>query len=118
MNQPLGGDQLPGPTLRIAAHRDCTTGVIVLNGDLDFDGRRHFDDAVSQLVREGIHTLRVDAENVAFIDSAGLSALVAAHRLTEAMNIQFQLAPVADNRRRLIAIGGLAHLLLPDDQAR
>jgi anti-anti-sigma factor len=117
VNRPSRDDPLPAPTLRIAAHRDGTTGVIALYGDLDFDGRPRFDDAVSQLVDEGIHTLRVDAEHLAFIDSAGLTALVAAHVATEATSIEFQLAPVSENTRRLIALSGLANLLLPDDQA-
>ncbi len=60
---------------------------------------------------EGIRNIIVDLEEVEFIDSSGLSAILVGNRLSKEANGTFILTNVNDNISRLIRISQLQHVL-------
>jgi anti-sigma B factor antagonist len=67
-----------GTPLSISEHAVGDVTVLALAGRLVFDdGEREFRDRVTSLVKAGRKRLLVDLENVTYVDSAGVGALVA-----------------------------------------
>jgi anti-anti-sigma factor len=61
-----------------------------------------------------VTSVTFDASRVTFLDSGGLTALLAARTTLQALGIDFRLGPVSDQVRHVIDIAGLAEDLLPD----
>ena len=57
---------------------------VTVRGDVDSVNAARFGDHLLQVVRRpGVHTVQLDLRGVTFLDSAGLTALVVAHRAAE-----------------------------------
>ena len=55
-------------------------GVLTLVGELDTAAARDVDDAVDELVGNGVRTLVIDLGQISFIDSSGLRSLIRARQ--------------------------------------
>jgi anti-sigma B factor antagonist len=90
-------------TLSLTSNRDGSTVTIAIAGDLDLSNS---DDLEQQIVAhasdDGVSTVVVDLASVAFVDSAGINALLKARRWAD------------DHQRSLRVVGatGLVHEVL------
>jgi anti-anti-sigma factor len=99
--------------LKISSHRDGTTAVIALAGELDLHGAGLLDAEVRRLFGDPVHALEIDAGDLEFVDSSGLRSIVLARAEAEAVGASFRIAAVSATVSRVIEIAGLASFLLP-----
>ena len=69
-----------GQTVSVAVEKHDRAAVVVVSGDIDMVTAPEFEKALISALRERPETLVVDLTGVAFLGSAGLTALVAAHQ--------------------------------------
>jgi anti-sigma B factor antagonist len=68
------------PGLQIEARRDGDVFVIALTGELDLTSRPDFDQALAEAERSDADRILIDLDQLQFIDSTGLQAILAAKR--------------------------------------
>jgi anti-sigma B factor antagonist len=94
----------------IEIDRDGDCAVLVISGELDLRTRDQLSAAATRTLHDAA-TVIADLARVTFVDSSGLSALVAARqeavRLEREFRIQSAHGPVA----RMLEISGLGHWL-------
>jgi anti-anti-sigma factor len=100
------------PWLTVTVDRSGKHTVVALAGELDLGSRAALDETVGDV--EG--SLLVDVRGLTFIDSAGVQALLDAHRRAREAGSDFRLAydssgPVG----RVLGILGLTHVFGPPD---
>ena len=81
--------------------------VITAIGELDFATRDELVEMLTQIEELGTHDLILDLRELAFIDSAGLHVLVAAHRRALAGGWRFQIVCGPGRVWRALALSGL-----------
>ena len=92
---------------------------VELEGEIDVQRS----DAVRAELRHAVdtaggRTVIVDLTRVTFLDSSGLSALIAGKRTADAQGTPFQVRGASDNLRRLFEVTGLlGHFGLDEDNA-
>jgi anti-anti-sigma factor len=99
------------PLLEITPRTEGRTGHLRLNGDLDAAAEARFLDAGRGLIDTGCRDLRVDAADVSFIDSRGLSALLVLNSTCRSLGGSLFLVGESPLVRRMIAVTGLEDLL-------
>jgi anti-sigma B factor antagonist len=90
-------------TLSLTSNRDGNTVTIAITGDLDLSTSDDLEQQIVAHAREdGVSTVVVDLAGVAFVDSAGINALLRARRWAD------------DHQRSLRVVGatGLVHEVL------
>jgi anti-sigma B factor antagonist len=108
--------------MTFAIERNLVDGAacVAVAGEVDVETAPRMRDAVVEAVADG-RPVVVDLGSVTFMDSSGLSALVAAHRVAEARGVPLQLRNVPRRVMKLVAITGLDSLLsietVPTDAA-
>lgn len=107
--RPLHVQVLPGS--------DGAATVVQVVGDLDFTSIDKLRAALLPLVAKGKVVL--DAAGVTFCDSAGLHAILQAHRDARAHRTTFRIAAPSDPLTRVIELAGALPLLavFPDTRA-
>jgi anti-sigma B factor antagonist len=100
-------------SVSIASHRDGSTGVVVLAGELDLHGRHRLETTVEALVADGADHISVEAGDLTFIDSSGLAALLMVKARVEIAGATFRLGPVTKAVARVIDVAGLTDELEP-----
>ena len=68
------------PGLQIEARHDGDVFVIALAGELDLTSRPDFDQALAEAERSDADRILIDLDQLQFIDSTGLQAILAAKR--------------------------------------
>jgi|tagenome__1003787_1003787.scaffolds.fasta_scaffold20614495_3 anti-anti-sigma factor len=98
------------PPLEAAAHRsggDETALELALAGDLDMVATFNLEPKVDRLLAEGgVRRLILNLADVAFIDSAGVGALVSIRERTEQLGVELILANVPAPVHRVLEITG------------
>ena len=96
-----------GDTLEVdvAEHDGCT--VLTARGTIDYWTVRPLRTAVEEAVAAPRPRVVLDLAKVAFVDSTGLSLLVAADRWTREQGGWFRIAEPADQLRRLLSTTNL-----------
>lgn len=97
-------------TLSIRTHRNGSTCTVALAGELDLANTDEFSDELGRAENGGGAPCRivVDMTELEFIDSTGISILVAAHRRLNADDDRFLLiASQAMAVRRILTLTGL-----------
>ena len=80
---------------------------------------RGFRTTVDNLLSSGARKIVLNLEHVNYVDSAGLGALIEAHRNTKARGGQLKLAHLGPNFQRALEIAGLLAIFetAPDEAA-
>lgn len=65
---------------------------------------------IDDLVTTGVNIVLVDLQNVDFIDSSGLGALIAAQRIAKAANCQFFICSVNEQVKMLFELNKMDRL--------
>ena len=85
--------------------------VVRAPAELDAVSAPGFRDELGLLVVTGVATIVVDMSDVVFLDSSGMGALVAAHRLATRNDVALSLRDVRPNVAAALRIAGLADTL-------
>lgn len=105
--------------LRVSISRDSTAIVVAFVGDLDVfmagDARAHLDDAIHRAVAHGVERVVIDASQLGFCDSTGLSVFVKAHEDAEQRGVHLGLRMLSQQLRELLRLTGLDVLLAGDE---
>lgn len=90
--------------LRLTDRQVGETVVVSVHGDLDDRTAPLLRGHALQMLARSIGALALDLGGVSFLDSTGLSALIAIWREADARGVEFALASVPDQARRVMAI--------------
>ncbi|HEX6754921.1 MAG TPA: STAS domain-containing protein [Mycobacteriales bacterium] len=85
---------------------------VTVTGEVDMDTAPRMRHAVERAVAGGEGPVLVDLGEVTFMDSSGLSALVASHQVAAAHSVPFRLLRVPARVLNLIQITGLDAILV------
>jgi anti-sigma B factor antagonist len=109
------GDEHPPQRLRITTTREAHRVIVFLDGELDVNGatvaRAQIDEAIERAVAHGVDHVVVDAGQLSFCDSTGLSALVRASDAASVRGIALSVRELSPPMRELLRITGLDALL-------
>jgi len=95
------------------AQFDAETLVVTLEGELDMAATFKLESELERLwARHEIRRLEIDLAKLAFVDSAGLGALLAIRDRTQDLGIQLRLTNPSDPVRRILDLSGTAAALL------
>jgi anti-sigma B factor antagonist len=85
--------------------------VIALVGDLDIAGARRLQPCVDAALQSTVGGVVIDVGDLAFIDSSGIAALLAARERALESGRRFTLVRVGPQARRVFELGGVDDLL-------
>ena len=95
-----------GKALTIRVRRDRGYGIVAVTGEIDIATVTRLRERLFELAASG-RTLVVDLDQVSFIDSAGLAALVGAARRAAAHGASLQVVCARPRIRQLFRLMGL-----------
>jgi anti-sigma B factor antagonist len=101
----------PRPTAT-APSRDGQRASLTLPAEVDLEGAPLLREQLSALLASGATTLMVDGSGVDFIDSLGVSVLMAVHARCLAVGGRLVLGPVSDKLRSTLHVLGVADILI------
>lgn len=82
-------------------------------GDIDAATAPALDETLRQVQAEaGLSEIALDFSDMSFIDSSGLSVLVAAHKRLRASGVMLAITNASPSARRLFSIAGLDVVLI------
>lgn len=94
--------------------------VITIDGEVDYANAHEITDAVTTALREWtVRTICVDLASVVFMDSMGISALIAGYRATTATGASFAVINPSRFTLTLLTVTGLVDVFglgAPDDR--
>jgi anti-anti-sigma factor len=111
-------DELSGePVLVVAAIRTARGAMLSFAGDLDLQGVAQLHERLAEIRTNGpVELLELDLGQVAFIDSSGLQAVMAARHDVEGEGTATRIVSVSPAVARVADIAGLAdHFEVRDD---
>lgn len=91
--------------------RDGARTIVALRGEVDMSAAPELRDLLERLVAEGEVHLVLDLAALQFIDSSGLSAVVAAHRAAHAAGGDVRLRSPRPNTMRVLETTRLTELI-------
>ncbi|MDI1462122.1 STAS domain-containing protein [Catellatospora sp. KI3] len=98
-------------TVKIVQRDDLGVVVVELIGELDLDSAPMLRAVLSDLLDRGRFRIVVDAGELRFCDSVGLSALLLSHRACAAQGGFLRLARVGELLANLLGMVGLSEVL-------
>jgi anti-anti-sigma factor len=90
-----------------------TTGIVRLPAELDLEHAPHVRSQLLDRIARGEVDLRLDGSEVTFIDSVGVSVLMAVYARCTAVGGQVRIQPASDRLRATLASVGVDDVLLP-----
>lgn len=97
--------------------RDSEAVVVGVVGELDCATGPTLEDRLGDLIEnQGNRTVVIDLENMTFVDSSGLSVLVAAYRHLRERGGQLSVRRPSPSTRRVFEVTGLNRVLPIDDR--
>lgn len=103
-------------TLRVARKEALATEIrkaepahalVMLAGELDVSNVGQLYEQLAQLTREGVRHIALNLAELEFIDSTGLSAIIAAHKRAEALGGELIIFSPSQSIRRLFTVTGI-----------
>lgn len=93
--------------------------VVILTGELDVSTAGQLYEELAALTREGMIHVAIDLRALEFIDSTGISVLIAEHKRTAAAGGELILLAPHRHVRRVFEVSGLMDIfdVLPKDDA-
>jgi anti-anti-sigma factor len=85
--------------------------VLLLAGELDTSNVGQLYEELAQLTREGVLHITIDVAELDFVDSTGLSAIIAAHKRAEASGGELIVLAPSHDMRRLFEVTGIDNYL-------
>lgn len=79
----------------------------MLAGELDTSNVGQLYEELAELSREGVRHIAINVADLEFIDSTGLSAIIAAHKRAEASGGELILFSPSHDMRRLFEVTGI-----------
>ena len=92
-------------------HRLANHALVILAGELDASSAGPLYEQFATLTREGVTQVALDLNGVEFIDTTGLSVLIAEHKRTSSLGGALVLISPQQQARKLFEITGLTQLL-------
>lgn len=95
--------------------------LMILTGELDVSTAGKLYEAFAELTREGVVNVDLDLTALEYIDSAGISVLIAEHKRTSSSGGELIIHTPHRNTRRIFEVAGLIDVLhlepgeLPED---
>ena len=90
-----------------SAHQDGSSGVIVLEGEVDIYTAPRFKESMLELLDAGVQKLVVDLSGVTFIDSTALGVLIGGLRRLRDAGGEMALVVTTSPVERVLTITGL-----------
>ena len=84
-----------------------TVAIIELEGSLDVTNSEALRQKIVDTLNQDASTLLVDCQNVTFMDSSGLSALVMALKLARESSVRFALCAVGEQAAMMFRLTGM-----------
>ncbi len=103
-------DALRPGELKIQSHLKGGCHTLCLSGELDMVSAAELDSAVTVALAEAREVI-LDIEELTFIDSTGLRAIITCHKSCQHIDIPFRLTPGQPQAKRLFEVTGLLDLL-------
>ncbi|MEA3075230.1 MAG: anti-sigma factor antagonist [Actinomycetota bacterium] len=94
---------------------DGPEALVQVAGEIDASTAPTLGEALEAAIDQDMRTVVVDAAGITFIDSSGLSVLVAAHKRLKAGGGELVVASASAPVRRLLGISGLDRVLTVRD---
>jgi len=91
--------------------------LLKLEGRLDAAWSEHFYASVAASIREGMHDIRIDAEKLEYLSSAGIRMLIRAHRELRLVKGSFAIVRASDFVVQTLSMSGFDSLLALDTVA-
>jgi anti-sigma B factor antagonist len=98
---------IAGEQLTIEARQEPDRIVLTLHGELDLVGVPRLQSELDRDAVDAADIVVLDLDDVQFIDSAGLRAILAAHELAVERGQQLALTPGSPQVQRLLSIAGV-----------
>lgn len=92
--------------------QDAGVTILNLSGEIDVGCASHFRKTIMNLIEQDAERLLVNLSDVIYIDSAGLSVLIAAHRKAQKENRKFGLCNPQQPVRQVFNITGVNKVML------
>jgi len=92
--------------------READHAVVAVRGELDAATAPSVSDTVSALTRDGLAGVVIDLDDVSFVDSRGLSALLESHREATHRNMTLTVMNPQPAVQRLLRLTGVDAVLL------
>ena len=93
--------------LTSSSHREAATVTITLQGDADLTCIGDFEETVASHLRTDVDTIEIDLTGVAFIDSAGINALLKGRRSAEENGQTFVVTDASGLVREMLDMTGV-----------
>lgn len=94
-------------TVELAPGSDESGPVLKVSGEIDIQTSPILDEQLRSLLGEGATSIVVDLADVVFLDSTGLSVLVAALKRCQSVGGTVRLVSLRPNVRRVVEVTGL-----------
>jgi anti-anti-sigma factor len=101
--------------MQITRTLGATAMHLKVSGRLDGYWADHLDNALSEVVREGHHHLRVDLSEVTFLSSAGIAALMKFYKQLSRINGSFAVVNPSNSVRLVLEMTRLSAVLIAPD---
>jgi anti-sigma B factor antagonist len=101
----------PDPLLQVSVDHWNGVARVRLAGEFDLTSREYFERALSAAESHAHTAVVLDLDNLVFMDSTGLSAILTALKRAEDMGRTLRVHGARDEIRRILAISGLHWLL-------
>lgn len=101
--------------MKIEKRIQGTHAVIQVTGRLDAAWAEHFLGVIQEVVRDGLHHVRVDASALEYLSSAGIRSLLKSRRELEAVHGSFGIVRASTFVEETLRMSGLDRLLVPED---
>ena len=85
---------------------------LIIRGDLDVTSAPRVIATVTEMARSPLRALRIDCEGVAFLDSAGVRALVVSRNEAAARGVELTIVNPSPSVARVLDMTGLAPMLI------
>jgi len=94
-------------TLSISEHGDGAAVTLLVSGDVDLTTVEQLERRITQAAASDARTVVVDLAGVAFMDSAGINALLKGRRLADEHSQSFWITNATDIVRELLVMTGV-----------
>lgn len=94
-------------TLEISVENYKRAALVKVSGRVDSSNAAEFDTALKEIINEGQHNIVVEMSDVNYMSSAGLRAIVAAHRESRKRNGDVRLAVPSERVSEVLSLAGL-----------
>jgi anti-anti-sigma factor len=106
----------PPSSLHVRRERSDSAEVLVLSGELDIVSAGHLETTIAELCADGVTRLRVEMEELSFMDSTGLRSLLVSAELCEVNGSQLTIGRLSPQVQRLLEISGVGDQLARDTE--